>query len=582
MRATALLLTTALLSLASLRAADDYQPGPDSKPQEGVPKGELLKFTFDKSKIFPGTREYTIYVPAQYSPDKPACVHVNQDGVQFKAPDVFDNLIAKKEMPITIGVFVNHSKVKAEDPKTQLDRFNRSYEYDGLGDNYARFILDELLPDVETKTTSNGRPIHLSKDANDRSIGGSSSGAICAFTAAWERPDGFSRVFSSVGTFVDQRGGNIYPALIRKTEPKAIRVFLQDGSHDANGVGGNWFLANQEMLSAFEFSGYEVDHVWGDGGHNGKHATAIFPDAVRFLWKDWPKKVTKGVESKQPVMQVLVPGEEWQVVSEGHGFTEGPAANAQGEVFFTDIPNNRIHKIGLDGKVTLFAENTGGANGLMFGPDGRLYACADSKQQITAYDPKGAVTVIAEGFHSNDLCVAQNGNVYVTDPPNKQVWLIKPNGEKQVVDANPKGAITFPNGVRLTPDQSLLLVADSKGQFIWSYHINPDGTLSDKQAYHHLYIPDNNFDSGADGMTLDTEGRLYVATKAGIQICDQAGRVGGIILKPQKKWLANLVFGGANFDELYACNGDKVYKRKTKAKGVLSFQAPIKPTPPRL
>lgn len=569
-----------ILLVAPAFAADDYQPGPDSLPQDGVPKGELLKFEFKDSKIFPGTvRDYWVYVPAQYTGKKPACVHVNQDGVQFQAPVVFDNLIAKNEIPVLIGVFVMHGRVPANDGNAALDRFNRSYEYDGMGDNYVRFLLDELLPDVEKQKTSDGRPIRLSKKGNDRSIGGSSSGAICAFTAAWERPEKFSRVFSSIGTFVDQRGGNDYPAMIRKNEPKALRVFLQDGSNDANGTGGNWFLANQEMLSAFEFAGYEVNHVWGDGGHNGKHATAIFPDAMRWLWKDWPKPVTKGVGSKAPVMEVLGEGSEWQVVGEGYGFTEGPAVNAKGEVFFTDIPNSRIHKVGLDGQVTIFAENTGGANGLMFGPDGRLFACANGNKQIVAYDESAKPTVVADGIESNDLCIGVNGNLYVTDPGHRQVWLIKPNGEKSVVDKDGPG---FPNGVRLTPDQSLLLVADMKGQFVWSYHINADGTLAARQPYHHLRLPDGFTESGADGMTLDSKGRLYVTTHLGIQFCDQAGRVNGIIARPQRRWLANCVFGGANFDELFVCSSDKVYKRKTTVKGVRSADAPIKPEKPRL
>ncbi len=567
----------------SSRAADDYQPGPDSKPQEGVPKGEVLKFTFANSKIFPGTtREYSIYIPKQYDPATPACVHVNQDGVQFLAPVVFDNLIAKKEMPVAIGVFVTPGRVKADDPDAALDRFNRCVEYDGMDDSYVRFLLEELLPEVETKTASDGRAIHLSKSGIDRAIAGSSSGAIAAFTAAWHRPDAFTRVFTCVGTFVDQRGGNVYPALVRKSEPKPIRIFLQDGSHDGNGPGGNWFLANQEMLSAFEFAGYEVNHEWGDGAHNGKHATAIFPDAVRFLWKDWPKPVTKGVGSKSPLAKILKPGEEWQVVSEGHGFTEGPAANEKGEVFFTDIPKNRIHKIGLDGKVTVFAEDTGGANGLAFGPDGKLFACQDAKRRIAAYDPDGKETVVAEDVNSNDICVTHTGGIYFTDPPKKQVWYIPPGGQKRVVDTNEKGPIGFPNGVRLTPDQSLLVVVDTKGQFGWSYHINKDGSLSQKQPFHYLHIPDGAQDSGADGMTYDSEGRMYVATRMGVQICDQAGRHNGVILKPQNKWLANVVFGGANFDELYACCGDKVYKRKTQVKGIRSCDAPFKTKPPPL
>src|SRR5688572_22013490 len=280
------------------------------KPE--IPKGEVTKYTFDKSKVFPGTvRDYWIYVPKQYDPSKPACVYVNQDGVGFKAPEAFDKLIAAKEMPVTIGVFVMHGRVKAQSNEA-LDRYNRSYEYDGLGDHYARFLLDELFPEVEKKTASDGRPIVLSKDGNDRAIGGASSGAICAFTAAWERPDAFRRVFSAIGTYVGLRGGNDYPTLIRKVEPKPIRIFLQDGSKDLNIYGGDWWMANQEMQRSLVFAGYEVRHAWGDGGHNSKHATQLFPDAMRWLWKDWPAPVKAGAGSPQ-LQAVLLPGEDWKL-----------------------------------------------------------------------------------------------------------------------------------------------------------------------------------------------------------------------------------------------------------------------------
>jgi gluconolactonase len=236
-------LASSLLISASAFAADDYPQHPDSKKQEGVPQGELIKFSFEKSKIFPGTvRDVTIYVPKQYDGKTPACVYVNQDGVQWGAPTVFDNLIHQKDMPVTIGVFVVHGRVKA--PGTNaLDRFNRSYEYDGLGGDYAKFILDELLPDVETRKTADGRAIVLSKNGNDRAIGGSSSGAVCAFTAAWERSDAFSRVFSTIGTYVGLRGADEYPILVRKFEPKPLRVFLQDGSNDLNIYGGDWWMS---------------------------------------------------------------------------------------------------------------------------------------------------------------------------------------------------------------------------------------------------------------------------------------------------------------------------------------------------
>ena len=175
---------------AALNAAEgDFPPHPDSIVRPGVPKGDLIKFEFAGSKVFPGTtHEVTVYVPKQYNPTKPACVYVNQDGVQWGAPVVFDNLIARGDLPVLVGVFVRPGVVKATNGATALDRFNRSYEYDGLGDGYPRFVLDELLPAVESKVTPDGRAIKLSKSGNDRAIGGSSSGAICAFTAAWERP----------------------------------------------------------------------------------------------------------------------------------------------------------------------------------------------------------------------------------------------------------------------------------------------------------------------------------------------------------------------------------------------------------
>src|SRR5947209_12825731 len=173
----------------------------DARSAEPPPKGEVTRYSFDKSRIFPGTvRDYWIYVPRQYDPEKPACLYVGQDGIQYRAPQVFDELIHKKEMPVTIGVFITPGRAKAPSDQA-MDRFNRSYEYDSLGDNYVRFLVEELLPEVEQKTTADGRPIRLSRDGNDHGIAGASSGAICAFTAAWERPDVFRRVFRSIGTY---------------------------------------------------------------------------------------------------------------------------------------------------------------------------------------------------------------------------------------------------------------------------------------------------------------------------------------------------------------------------------------------
>jgi gluconolactonase len=544
---------------------------------QDVPKGDVMKLSFASSKIFPGTtRDVWIYVPKQYDPATPACVHVNQDGIQFNAPAVFDKLIAEKKMPVTIGVFIMHGRVKAPN-ENALDRFNRSYEYDGLGDHYARFLLEELLPFVEQQKAPDGRTIALSKKGNDRSIGGTSSGAICAFTAAWERPDAFSRVFSGIGTYVGLRGGHTYSTLIRKFEPKPIRIFLEDGSNDLNIYGGDWWMANQAMERSLAFAGYEVSHKWGDGGHNNKHATECFPEAMAWLWKDWPAPVKAGAGSPQ-LQEVLLPGENWQLVGEGYKFTEGPCNSADGTIYYNDVGNSKTYKI-VDGKPVVFLDDSKRADGQRIGPDGRIYAnCGNA---IHATGPDGKTDVFSTGFKGNDLVVRHDGSLFVTapfdTPNNSKIMYVSPKGESKVVDTGLK----FANGITLSPDQTLLYVADSRTHWVYSYQVQQDGTLKHKQKYYHLHMKDSDDESGADGVRCDTAGRLWVATKYGLQVCDQAGRVLSIIPTPNSK-ISNLCFGGPKFDIVYATCGDKVYSRKVKAIGSNTFAAPTKPAAPRL
>jgi sugar lactone lactonase YvrE len=335
------------------------------------------------------------------------------------------------------------------------------------------------------------------------------------------------------------------------------------------------------MERALIFAGYEVNHAWGDGGHNIKHATEVFPTAMRWLWKDWPAPVKAGAGSPQ-LRELLIPGEGWKSVSAGYRFTEGPTANAQGEVFFNDIPNGKTYKIGLDGQVSLFVADSKRGNGQAFGPDGRLYAAAAGANRVLAYDPEGKPTVIAEGLRGNDLVVRHDGALYVTEPPtdprnSSKVWYISPQGEKRVVDTG----LRFANGVTLSPDQSLLYVADSQTHWVYSYQVQSDGSLAYRQRYFHLHVPDTADDSFADGMRVDRDGRLYVATRMGIQVCDPAGRVNCILPTPNGR-IANLCFGGVDFDTLFATCGDRVFKRRLKVHGANAFQAPLKPAAPRL
>jgi gluconolactonase len=562
----------ALVAASGLVTFAQQQAAP--KPAPPLP-ANVVKGEFDQSTVYPGTwREYWVYVPKELDRSRPAPVMVFQDGLQYGAPAVFDDLIQKKQLPPLVGVFVMHGRVRAPSADA-LDRMNRSFEYDAVSGDYARFLLDEMLPFV-AKTHG----LTLSSDPNDRAIAGNSSGAIAAFAAAWNRPDGFRRVFSAIGTYVGLRGGNDFPVLIRKTEPKPIRIFLQDGRNDLNNYTGSWFIANQDMQAALEYAGYDVRHAWGDGEHNSRHATELFPEAVTWLWRDWPApiKANPDGKSKQDVFQVLTPGEDWQLVSEGHRGTDGPAVNARGELFFSDPSNNKIFKVGVDGKTTVFAENTNGANGMMFGPDGKLYTGATRTRQIVAYDADAKMTVVAENALVNDLAINAKGDIYYSDSPAKRIWLLPKGGVARVVDEG----IDSPNGVLFSPDQSLLYVSDYTGGLSWAFQIAADGSLAHKQRYFYVHMPDAATRSASDGMAVDADGRVYIATGLGVQVFDQIGKCHAIIPAPNRAALSNVEFAGANFDELYVTNGDKVFKRKTKVKGVLSWRPPVKPAPPRL
>ena len=298
------------------RQPGPYTPGPDSLPQQGVPKGRLEGPLTFKSAILAGTvRRYWIYVPAQYTPDRPANVLVFQDGQRatnpagpLQVPQVLENLVHKKDIPVTIGIFITpgHLAEAYPDDLGTGNPNNRAAEYDALSDAYARFIVEEMLPEVAKR-------YNLATDPARRAIGGTSSGAICAFTVAWHRPDQFRNVISMIGSYTSigyrpatagapmVPGGDLYPTMIRKTPIKPIKVFLQDGRNDLDNQHGNWFLANQQMLAALSFANraadtqntpgprYEVRHEWGEGGHSDAHGGALLPDILRWIWNDGGK-----------------------------------------------------------------------------------------------------------------------------------------------------------------------------------------------------------------------------------------------------------------------------------------------------
>jgi gluconolactonase len=585
----------ALLAIAVFvhpaNSADDYSLGADSQVKPGVPAGEVINLTFDQSKVFPGTtRDVQIYVPKQYDPAKPAALMLFQDGKGYasrqgawRVPTVFDNLIHEGAMPVTIGVFVTPGVVPSGSADAQ-DRFNRSLEYDAVSDRYSRFIVDEILPLITSQYS-------ISDDPNLRAIGGSSSGAIAAFGVAWHRPDQFRRVFSTIGTYVGLRDGDSYVTMIRKSEPKPLKVFFQDGSNDLNIYGGDWWIANQDMLSALKFSGYDVEHRWGDGGHNGKHGGSIFPEAMRWLWKDSDTPIEVTIPKGHKLSDILVKGESWQLISEGHGFAEGPAVSPSGDVYFTSVPNGEIWKVNAQGNAAKSFDNLPGVSGLMFDAKGNLYAALSRAQQIVRIDPQGQRSVLAENVTCNDLVVIPQG-LYFTDPKNMQILFLpfaKADADnaalipRVVSKRENEDAIEGPNGLITTPDNRFLLVVDSKGHYVWSYRIANDGSLEYGQPYHFVHAPVDEMRTGGDGATMTEKGMLYVASLMGVQVFDQPGRCNGIIAPPDSDRVTNVVFAGQKMNELYATtSGGKVYRRMTAAKGIAPWMPPTKPEKPGL
>ncbi len=299
-------LVLCLTALAAAGPTDDvYLLGPDSAPHPGVPQGKINGPTTLPSKVYPDTtRNYWVYVPAQYDAAKPACLMIFQDGHAFlgangsyRIPYVFDNLIYRREMPVTIAVFINPGHTAAQKEASDSDwgdgTTNRRVEYNALDNKYSKLIIDELLPELAKSYT-------ISTNSDDRAIAGASSGAICAFTVAWQRPDQFRKVISTIGSFTNIMGGHVYPDLIRKTEHRPIRVFLQDGLNDNRGTRGkgkdvkydpawDWHAQNIKMAEALTEKNYDLNYTWGLGTHSNKQGGAIMPEMLRWLWRDYPR-----------------------------------------------------------------------------------------------------------------------------------------------------------------------------------------------------------------------------------------------------------------------------------------------------
>lgn len=556
----------------------EWQPHPDAVPRDDVPHGKIVQMPPWESKIFPGTvRDWSVYVPAQYSPDQPAALMVFQDGERmrdvkgrWRIPVVFDNLIARGDMPPTIGVFINPGQDQSK-PQQKGKFSNRSYEYDSLGSRYVRFLLEEILPEVEQQ-------YRISSDPELRAIGGSSSGAICAFTAAWERTDQFRKVYSSVGSFTNLRGGNVYPALVRKTEPKPIRVYMADTSGDVDNPFGSWWWANQRMASALGYMGYDVRFDSAEGyAHNADFGSSRFPDAMKWLWRTEqhePQYDTRGdLGGDLTLLNLLVPGESWEPVAENLGFADALCADAEGNLFLCDMKAPAVYRVdaGSGQRTEICAESV---SGLEFGPDGLLYGCQGAQNRVISIDPAdGATKVVAEGVTPNDLAVTSDGYIYITETKAQQVTRIDPaSGDITPVDMG----ITRPNGIALSNDGGTLAVSDSGGDSAWMFRVNADGALDAKMPTMPLRLPINDegefkFNepppyitaSRGDGMAVDRKGRYYITSALGVQVFDPTGRPCGVLPKPDPDQpLTTCILAGPGHSTLYIAHGSRVYGRR--------------------
>ena len=593
------LVLTLLLVVAAtmLLHAETYTLGPDSQPHEGVPKGTVTKYILKPDRFYPGTpHHYAVYVPAQYDASKPTPFMIFLDGSGalgngVRVPVVFDNLIAKHEIPPMIGIFIDPGILPAVSENDQ-NRYERIFEYDSLSGRFAQFLLEELIPEVAKK-------YNLSKNPDDRGLSGVSTGAVGAFMAAWNRPDQFHRVLSFIGTYVAMKGADSLPALVRKTEAKPIRVFMQDGTNDHIVPGepygisysGSWPINNQVMYQALEYSGYDVKLVMGTEGHNMKQGGAIMPDALRWLWRGYPAPIVvhenpamhePGWDPRGKVFETLFVDKPWQKVEGSYGEAVSPAADKDGNVFFADAGAKRIDKATPDGTVTVFKSGVDGVSALRMGADGRLYASEPALRRIVSFGPGGDEKIAARNVEAHDIAITEKGAIYYTDQGHKTVGLIDAAGDARVVADG--GGMAVPAGITLSPDQAFVIVTDAQSRFSWSFQIAPDGSLENGEPFYRLEMPEQGWMSHAVGVREDSEGQIYFATPLGIQVCMPNGRVEEILNAPEPEALgtiSSLALAVGDPAWLYVVEGGKLYRRPVKVMPAVVW-APNKPPKPTL
>jgi len=599
----------------------DYSLGPDSQPQPGVPKGTVTRHVLAPGKYYPGTpHTYQVYLPAQRNESRSLPFMIFLDGSGYagdnvRVPVVLDNLIAKRDLPPMAAIFIDPGVMPALSDEAQ-NRYERIFEYDSLTPRFANFLVEELIPEVSKLSP-------LSSDPNDRGIAGLSTGGVGAFVAAWNRPDQFRRVITWIGSFGNFRGADRLPGLIRRTEPRPIRVFMQTGRQDLVNYAGSWYLENPRMAAALEFAGNDVKIELGEDGHSNRHGASVLPDTLRWLWRDYPQPIAvkepppgsgrglfaqlvprrdvvpppapanpappaagappagRGGGPRGAVYSLISRDKLWEQVGDTYASAASPAVDKDGNVFFADPVSNRIYKSDTARSVSVFKENTRGARALRVGADGRLYATQLSARRLVSYGVAGDEKVVAQNVEANDLALTRSGAIYFVDTAQRTVGVIDAKGQPRVVYNG--GEIMNPTALTLTPDQAMLLVGDGMDRYQWSFQIAADGSLVNGEPFQRLEMPEEGLFSGVGGLAVDSIGYMWATSAMGIQVCEQPGRCTNILNKPEFNAtpVTSIAFGGPDRSWLYVTQGGRIFRRATKRTGVVAWE-PVKPPQPGL
>lgn len=547
---------------------------------QGVPQGTVTTHSLAPGAIYPGvTHEYQVYVPAQYDSSQPSPSMVFLDGAwiylpRMRAAEILDEAIAAGDMPPLIGIFVDPGWYPVADPGTQQARMNRHVEYDALTPTFARFLTEELLPEVS-------KDYPLSTDPNDRGIVGLSSGAIGSFIAGWHPPHHFRRMYISICTFVDMLGAHSLPIWVRKTEPRPLRIYQQETADDNDRLWGNWPQGNAQMAEALVFSNYDAQFVVGPGIHDFDHATEMMPEALHWLWRDYPEPITAATTG--PIFEaLLIPDESWGEFWERPDNTGGPdvlaAADRDGTLWIADPDTGLVFRLAADNSSEIISTGTGPIIAIAVGPDDRLYASQPDQRRIVAYDAEGSESVVASDIAARDLTHTAAGAIICTEPEQGTITVITPDGARRDY-SDP--ALPEPSTLGLSPDQVFLAVQDEAGTWGWSFHVTPEAALVNGQPFFRVLPDEADPRQRAAAIAVDTTGDLYIPNASGITLVTQSGRTRETINAPEVGTVSSVTFGGPDRNWLIASQNGKLFRRRIQHHGAVAWE-PVKPPPPRV